>query len=138
LQAQYIDTGKVRLVFREVYFDRPGLWASMVARCGGEMRFHGLTELMFERQGEWARAESGPAIIEQLRTIGKTAGLTDEQLDECTQDANMAQSLVTWSEELREANGVTATPTLFVDGVKYSNMSFADLAAIIEERLAAQ
>ena len=43
LKANYIDTGKVRFVYREVYFDRFGLWASMLARCGGEMRFFGIT-----------------------------------------------------------------------------------------------
>ena len=36
LKADYIDTGKVKFIFREVYFDRFGLWASMIARCGGQ------------------------------------------------------------------------------------------------------
>ena len=39
LKENYIDTGKIRFVYREVYFDRFGLWASMVARCGGQERF---------------------------------------------------------------------------------------------------
>ena len=42
LKANYIDTGKVRFVYREVYFDRFGLWASMVARCGGPERYFGI------------------------------------------------------------------------------------------------
>lgn len=138
LKREYIDTGKVRFIFREVYFDRPGLWASMVARCGGEMRFHGLTEMIMERQSEWARAESAVEIVDQLRTMGKTAGLTDDQLDSCLSDAGQAQSLVSWYEENTARDNVTSTPTLFVDGTKYSNMNFADLSAIIEEQLAAQ
>ena len=52
LKADYIDTGKVRFVYREVYFDRFGLWASMIARCGGEMRFFGMAELIYEKQKE--------------------------------------------------------------------------------------
>ena len=35
LKENYIDTGKIRFVYREVYFDRFGLWASMIARCSG-------------------------------------------------------------------------------------------------------
>ena len=57
LKADYIDTGKVRFVYREVYFDRFGLWASMIARCGGEMRFFGMAELIYEKQREWTASE---------------------------------------------------------------------------------
>ena len=35
VKENYVDTGKVRFIYREVYFDRFGLWAGMVARCGG-------------------------------------------------------------------------------------------------------
>ena len=38
LKKDFIDTGKVKFIYREVYFDRYGLWASMVARCGGPAR----------------------------------------------------------------------------------------------------
>lgn len=57
IKKNYIDTGKVKLVYREVYFDRYGLWASMVARCGGEDKFFGITDLIFKGQSEcpdWA------------------------------------------------------------------------------------
>ena len=42
LKADYIDTGKVKFIFREVYFDRYGLWAAMMARCGGPTRYFGI------------------------------------------------------------------------------------------------
>ena len=48
LKADYIDTGKVQFVYREVYFDRYGLWAAMMARCGGEMRYFGITDMLFD------------------------------------------------------------------------------------------
>jgi len=49
LKADYIDSGKVKFIYREVYFDRFGLWASMIARCGGEARFFGLSNLIYEK-----------------------------------------------------------------------------------------
>ncbi|MCC6863434.1 MAG: thioredoxin domain-containing protein, partial [Rhodobacteraceae bacterium] len=42
LKKNYIDTGKVYFTYREVYFDRYGLWAAIMARCGGEMRYFGI------------------------------------------------------------------------------------------------
>ena len=86
LKADYIDTGKVRFVYREVYFDRFGLWASMIARCGGEMRFFGMAELIYEKQREWTSSGDPAIIIEDLRKLAKTAGLTDDMLDECMND----------------------------------------------------
>ena len=50
LKKDYVDTGKVKFVFREVYFDRFGLWASMIARCAGPDRFFGMTDLLFKEQ----------------------------------------------------------------------------------------
>ena len=139
LKAEYIDTGKVRFVYREVYFDRFGLWASMVARCGGEMRFFGITEMLYAQQSEWIAGGQDPAAIaDNLRRIGLTAGLAPEQVDACMSDATTAQTLVAWFEENAERDGIRSTPTLMVDGTTYSNMSFADLSALIEERLAAQ
>ena len=50
LEKEYIQTGKVRFVYREVYFDAPGLWAALVARCGGEDRYFGIIKLLYEKQ----------------------------------------------------------------------------------------
>ncbi|WP_281980918.1 DsbA family protein [Thalassorhabdomicrobium marinisediminis] len=136
LKENYIDTGKIGFTYREVYFDRPGLWASMVARCGGEMRFFGLTSLMFEKQQDWARRESGDEIVAALRSIGKVAGLTDEDLDTCLADADQAQELMAWYQSNAAADEVTGTPSFIINGEKYSNMSYDDFADVLDEKLA--
>lgn len=139
IKENYIDTGLVRFIYREVYFDRFGLWASMVARCGGEEKFFGITEVLYEQQSDWVAGGNDPAVIAgNLRRIGLTAGIEPEALDACLSDATMAQTLVAWFEENAQADDVTATPTLIVDGTKYSNMSYSDLAALIDERLPAE
>ena len=136
LKANYIDTGLIRFIYREVYFDRPGLWASMVARCAGEDRFHGVTNLIYEQQQDWARESNPAALVEKLKTIGRTAGMTDEVLDACMQDAGLAQSLVSWYEANRDTDGVNSTPTLIINGEKHGNMAYPELAALIDAALA--
>lgn len=124
IKEDYIDTGLIGFTYREVYFDPQGLWASMVARCGGEMRFFGITSLLYENQQDWARAGDGEAVAAALRNIGKVAGLTDDELDACTTDADKAQELTAWYRFNVEADGVDSTPTFFVNGVKTSNTDF--------------
>lgn len=136
LKADYIDTGKVRFIYREVYFDRFGLWASMIARCGGEMRFFGITEMLYAEQQEWIAGGDPTLIAENLRRIGRTAGMDDATLDACMADESHAQTLVAWFQENAERDSVTSTPTLIINGEKHSNMAYAELAALIDAELA--
>ena len=132
LKADYIDTGKVKFIFREVYFDRFGLWASMVARCGGQERFFGITDLMFKTQAAWTRAGDAPAIVEELRKIARLAGLTEGELDACMQDEAQAQALVAWFQANAERDDISATPSFVINGTKHSNMGYDDLKALLD------
>ena len=86
LRKNYIDTGMVKFIFREVYFDKYGMWASMIARCSGPDRFFGMTDLILNSQSTWARAGDDLAIVEALRKIGRLSGMQDAALDSCLQD----------------------------------------------------
>lgn len=137
IKTNYIDTGKVRFIFREVYFDRFGLWASMIARCGGELRFFGISDLLYSTQQDWTAGGDPALIAENLRKIGLTAGLDTAMLDTCLNDEVMAQTLVAWYTENSTRDGVEGTPTFFVNGTKYSNMPYAEFAAILDAEVAA-
>ena len=68
--------------------------------------------------------------------MGKTAGLTDEMLDACMNDAKNAQNLVAWYEANAKADDISSTPSFMIDGEKYSNMSFEDMSKIIDDAIA--
>ncbi len=135
LKKDFIDTGKVKFIYREVYFDRYGLWASMVARCGGPEKFFGITDLIFEGQSEWTKAGGPAEIVDELRKIGRLAGIDNEQLEACLQDGTRAQTLVAWYQENAERDGIQATPSFIVNGKKVDNQSYADFKKLIEDEL---
>jgi protein-disulfide isomerase len=136
LKRDYIDTGKVHFTLREVYFDRYGLWAAMVARCGGEMRYFGIHDMLFAKQAEWAGSQDPMQVVQSLKTIGITAGLDGAAIDACLNDQAQAEALIARFQVNMEADGVQGTPTIFVNGAKHSNMTYADLKAIIDAELA--
>ena len=136
LKAEFIDTGKVEFTLREVYFDRYGLWAAMMARCGGDMRYFGITDILFETQQEWAGSEDPNVVVENIKKIGRTAGMDDATLDACMKDGAMAEALMARFEENMKADGVEGTPTLFINGTKHANMDYAALKSLIEAELA--
>lgn len=135
LKSEYIDTGKVKFIFREVYFDRYGLWASMVARCGDGSRFFGVTDLIFEGQREWLASNDPATIADELRRIGRTAGMSSDEVDGCLQDAEMAQTLVAWYQQNAEADEVRSTPSFVIDGEKYSNMGLGEFRTLLDGKL---
>lgn len=137
LKAEYIETGKIRFVYREVYFDRPGLWAAMVARCGGAERYFGIADLIYKGQANWVRGNSPAEVADNLRRIGRTAGLSAEELEACLTDADLARGLVARYERQSAEHGITSTPSFVIDGTKYGNMSYEDFAALIDKRLGA-
>lgn len=136
LKAEYIDTGKVHFTLREVYFDRYGLWAAMMARCGGELKYFPVTDTLFATQAEWAGTDDPTAAVASIRKIGLASGMTEEQLNQCMNDAAMADAMVKRFEENMKADQIEGTPTLMIDGEKHGNMSYADLKAIIDAKLA--
>ena len=137
LKADYIDTGKINFIYRDVYFDRPGLWAAIVARCGdgAENRFFGIADIIYSKQREWSQAGSPQDIVDQLRTIGKTAGLTDAQLDSCFTDADNAQALYAYYLKNAEEDAITSTPSFVINGRKYSNMPYDEMKEILDAAL---
>ncbi len=137
LKSDYIDSGKIHFVYREVYFDRYGLWAAIVARCGegAENRFFGIADMVYEHQSEWARQENPADIVESLRKIGKTAGLTDAQLDQCFTDGDKAQAMYARWLQQSEEDGITSTPSFVINGTKYSNMPYDEMKSVIDEEL---
>jgi len=133
LKTDYIDTGKINFVYREVYFDRYGLWASMIARCAGTTQsFFGISDIIYERQAEWARAGDPSAIVNELRKIGLLAGLNEETMEACLQDGTRARTLVAWYQENAEADDISSTPSFVINGTKYGNMSYAEMAELLD------
>lgn len=135
LKADYIDTGKIKFVYREVYFDRYGLWASMIARCGGPERFFGIVDLLYAGQSTWARAGEPAAIVEELRKIGRLAGLDNDTLEACLQDATQAETLVAWYQENGERDNIDSTPSFLINGKKHSNMAYPEMKELIDAEL---
>ncbi|WP_424943491.1 DsbA family protein [Aliiroseovarius crassostreae] len=135
LKKDYIDTGKVKFIHREVYFDRFGLWAGMIARCGGDERYFGLNDMIYSGQKEWIGEGDPATILENLRKIGRTAGMTNEEMEVCLTDESFAQSLVAAYQQNATADEIRATPTFVINGEKLSNMSYADFAAAIDAQL---
>jgi protein-disulfide isomerase len=137
IKENYIDTGKVRLVYREVYFNKPSLWAAMIARCAPSDRYFGIVELLYQKQNDWAMQSDANAMLSSLFSIGRQAGMTDDQMNACLQDRGFAEALVAEYQKNAEADKIEATPTFFINGQREDNMTYEAFAAKLDAALGA-
>ncbi|TBN42628.1 DsbA family protein [Paracoccus subflavus] len=136
LKAEYIDTGKVRFIQRDVYFDQPGLWAGVLARCGGDDKFYPVSDMLLEEQQEWLAGGTGEEIAANLRKIGLKAGMTEDQMTACWEDTAKAEQLITTFQQNAAADEIEATPTFIIGEQKVQNQPWEGLKEVIDAELA--
>jgi protein-disulfide isomerase len=115
IKTQYIDTGKVRYVFREFPLDIKAAAGSMLARCIAKTdagKYFAVVDLLFKQQNEWA----GPKTTETLKRIGKQAGLTEQNVEDCLKDQALLDKIAADQKYANEVLKVNSTPTFFING----------------------
>lgn len=133
LKEKYIDTGKVRLIFREFPFDPLSTAASMVARCAPEQRYFPLIDLFFRQQETWTRTNKP---LDEMVNIARQAGFTQETFEACLKNQAVYDGLNVQKKHGADILGVNSTPTLFINGQKKSgNMSIEEISKLIDPLL---
>lgn len=115
LKEKYIDTGKVKIVFRDFPFDQWALRASMMARCAPQERYWAILDILFKQQSQWARA-ADPA--KALAQVGKLAGMTQETIDACWADQKLADGILNMRMNGQNTHKIEATPTFVLNDGK--------------------
>ena len=130
IKKEYVDTGKIKFILREVYFDKYGLWVSMTARCGGEKGFYAMSDTFLKQQSSWTNA---PDIGQAIQQIGRRAGLSQEQLNACLSDTDYAKELLAAYQKNAADDGIRSTPSFIINGELHSgNMSFEAFAKLLD------
>ena len=134
IKKDYIDTGKVRLIFNDMPFGTPALAAAALARCGGTKRFFGLVEVLFRSQRQWS---SGRDVIGELARVGRFGGLSTEDVQTCLKNQTLLKTLGQRADEAVKNKGVRSTPTFFINGTKVEGAQpFESFKKVIDEALA--
>jgi protein-disulfide isomerase len=117
IKAEYIDTGKVRYIFREFPLDIKAAAGSMLSRCianGDAPKYFAVTDMLFRQQNDWVMKNT----TETLTRIGKQAGLTQQQVEVCLKDQSLLDKIVADQKYASDVLKVDSTPTFFINGDK--------------------
>ncbi|MEZ5931110.1 MAG: DsbA family protein [Alphaproteobacteria bacterium] len=117
LKERYIDSGKVRMIFRDFPLNEPAVDAAVLAHCAGPDRYVGFLDVLFQTQESWSQASDTRAALKQL---GKLGGLSDGEMDACFADESMVDDILQSRLEGQNEHKVQSTPTFVIDGETYA------------------
>jgi protein-disulfide isomerase len=115
LKKRWVDTGKVKLIYRDFPLDQTALKVAQIAECAGNDKYYGVIDVIFSTQQRWATS-SDP--IAELGKSLRIAGMGDAEIKACLANDAVQTAVLT---EYRggETLGVSSTPTLFINGEMY-------------------
>ena len=117
LKSEYIETGKVRFLFREFPLDPVATAAFMLARCAPEEKYFDVVDTMFAEQRKWAFTNDP---YNSLLNFAKQIGFTQESFESCLQNQQLLDAINNIKNRASSEFGVSSTPTFFVNGEKVS------------------
>ncbi|MDH3738451.1 MAG: DsbA family protein [Alphaproteobacteria bacterium] len=130
LKERYIDTGRVKLIYRDFALDTVSLRASMVARCAGMAGYFERVGALYQSQKTWASAEDPTAAMAEI------AGLDDAMLKTCLASAELRDGLFRLRQQATD-DGVLFTPSFVVNGTLYpGSYSIEEFSEIIDPLVA--
>ena len=134
IKKNYIDTGKVKLIYRDFPFDQLGLLATVMTRCAPAERYFGFLDVLFQQQGSWSRSKDP---MGDLSRIGKLGGLNPSDFEACLKNQALVDGLVQKRLDGQKKFDVNATPTFIIDG-DHNNIGsqpYEDFDKILSKRV---
>ncbi len=115
IKSEYIDSGKVRYVFREFPLDIKAAAGSMLARCIAKDdagKYFAVIDMLFKQQNDWVVKNT----TETLARIGKQAGLSQQAVEDCLKDQALLDKIAADQKFANEVLKVNSTPSFFING----------------------
>jgi protein-disulfide isomerase len=113
IKKKYVETGKVRIVFKDFPLNSQAFYGTLIARCLGPDRYVGMVETLFNNQSAWGY-QSGQKFFTTLSQYARLAGMTDDDFKKCISDKELIQGVQKAQKEYSEKYKVEATPTFLI------------------------
>ena len=134
IKKDYIDTGKLRLVFWDFPLGNLALAATMIARCSGQDNYVPMTSALFLSQETWVRSD---APFDAIAGIARLSGMSIDDIETCLDDSELLAAIQAKAKEAESLLGVKSTPTFFIEGeIVPGNLSYSEFKNLLDKALA--
>jgi protein-disulfide isomerase len=128
LKSTYIDTGRLKFVYRDFPLNEAAIAGSMVARCSGDNYFTTL-DALFRGQNSWAYSTDYKGA---LKTVVAPLGITSADVEACLASTELRNGVLAIKSGGTQSYAISGTPTFIINGQKVVGaLTFAEFSAII-------
>ena len=134
IKRDFIDTGKLRMVFWDFPLGNLALAATMIARCSGQDNYVPMTNALFKSQKTWAYSD---APFDAIAGIARLSGMSLDDINSCLDDRELLEAIEAKAREAERNLGVKSTPTFFIEEQMIpGNLPYEDFKNLLDEALA--
>lgn len=139
LKRDFVDTGKIRFIFREFPLDSYAVDASILARCSGAANYFKVIARLFAEQPQWMPAPGPISEVSRKATQGRLAnygedfGVDEKEYEACLANVPLKEHLNNRRTEAIQRYQVNGTPAIVVNGKLTSSPSYAEVARAIND-----
>jgi protein-disulfide isomerase len=132
LKKRYIETGKVRYIFREFVLNELDALAIMLARCADKDKYFPFVETLYATQEQWAVQNAIPPLM----AIAKQVGFTEDSFKKCASNQQLFDGIAAQRDRASQNFGVSSTPTFFINGeMRSGDLPMDELEKLIKPYL---
>lgn len=136
IKNDYIQSAKIQYIYRDYPLDGAALKGALLARCDLSKR-EAFLDLLYKKQRQWTQSTTLEEIEKNLTIIGKSGGLSADQVKKCLADKSVVESLLSVQKQSNSVFAISATPTVIINDQKYTGgLTPSELKTILDHLLA--
>ena len=130
IKENYIDTNKIKFIYRDFPLDKQALFGSVLAKCAPKEKYFDFVKLILNTQKKWVSNDD--TFMDKLKNIGKLAGLNENKINTCFKNEQIVDKIIKSRSVGEQKYNISSTPSLIINEKKYSAMSYENFEKIIE------
>ena len=131
---EYVESGKVQLIFIDFPLDLAAFNASKLLHCIDQKKQISFLDIVYDTQSNWTNGTNIEDINNNLKKIAKNLGISPEQFDKCLIDENISDKILNNRIEANQKYSINSTPTIVINEKKLEgSVSFKNIKKRIEK-----
>ena len=121
IKKEYVDLGKVQLIFIDFPLDKMAFNASKLLNCINKNKQIAFMDIIYEKQSEWVAGSNFDEINRNLKNLAKEFGINSQTFDKCINDEIISDRILNGRIDGHKKYSIDSTPTIVIDEVKFNN-----------------
>jgi protein-disulfide isomerase len=134
INKEYVETGKVQIIFIDFPLDQAAFNASKLINCAEKNKQISLMDIIYDEQNEWASGSDINQINDNLKKIVKNLGINSNQFDKCLVNENISDKILGKRIDSQKKYSINSTPTIIINEKKFEgSVNFKNIKKQIEK-----